>query len=174
MPNEATQASSCAGRPRLGRRRGAWRTPRENPQAHWGRAAADQSELADEADKDRQHEDDAAVPGAAQQCSRVGGTIERDDAEQQRKPERNAAGQKFESGRRNTEPGNSRREFRLRRMRQSMVVGHGQKAREHQVGQAERKVDAEQPQTVEQQQHGGDWSRGRARHLVRGRGAPLE
>ena len=41
-------------------------------------------------------------------------------------------------------------------MRDAAMIGVGGKTREHEVGEAERKIDSKQPQAVEQQQRHGD------------------
>ena len=44
----------------------------------------------------------------------------------------------------------------LRRMRHAAMIGVEQKNREHEIGQAEREIDSEQPETAEQEQRGGN------------------
>src|SRR3954468_22991202 len=110
-----------------------------------------QRELDREREQDREREDDGAVKGAAQQRIAIRRTIDGNYPKQQRQPEWNATGEEFEYRRGGAEQRDSHRERALGRTRHAAVIGVSEESREHEIGQAERKIDSKQPEATEQQ-----------------------
>src|SRR5947209_12964728 len=93
---------------------------------------------------------------AAQERGPLGWTVDRDNAEEERKAEWNAAGEEFEDRRGDTEQRDGTCKNRLRRVRQPAAIRIEQEDREHEIRQTEREIDSKQPEAVEQQQRRGN------------------